>query len=236
MNAKQKYANAAPESGSRSKVYFGIALILDKRFFHKTSSTDFINATYHPTPKPLRKHERDQKAMRIKLFAHMAASLYTKKEQSEEWQTLISEITKIATAEFVNRYTGSLHPFIPYTEAANKIIRMAGEVAIAECKKQISLKTGDEGECFHTVKSTMEFNFPILKIKRNVPARIRHLMIKSHPYCSYCGSRPPEVVLHVDHITPLAHGGSNEEINLQVLCDSCNLGKGAMKQEATNPA
>lgn len=43
--------------------------------------------------------------------------------------------------------------------------------------------------------------------------------------CQYCGAHPPSVILHVDHITPVAHGGLNEIDNLITACESCNLGK-----------
>jgi hypothetical protein len=33
--------------------------------------------------------------------------------------------------------------------------------------------------------------------------------------------------VHIDHILPLAQGGSNDPTNLQVLCGDCNLRKGA---------
>lgn len=45
--------------------------------------------------------------------------------------------------------------------------------------------------------------------------------------CQYCGNHPPHVILHVDHIVPVAEGGGNEEENLITSCADCNLGKGA---------
>lgn len=45
--------------------------------------------------------------------------------------------------------------------------------------------------------------------------------------CQYCGSVPPKVVLHVDHIVPVASGGENNIDNLITSCESCNQGKGA---------
>lgn len=43
--------------------------------------------------------------------------------------------------------------------------------------------------------------------------------------CQYCGRRSPEVVLEVDHIVPLAGGGSDDPINLRTSCWECNHGK-----------
>lgn len=43
--------------------------------------------------------------------------------------------------------------------------------------------------------------------------------------CHYCGRSAPEVVLHVDHITPVSKGGTNEFTNLVTSCQDCNLGK-----------
>lgn len=45
--------------------------------------------------------------------------------------------------------------------------------------------------------------------------------------CRYCGAQPPGVVLHVDHVIPLAGGGTDEEENLVTSCQPCNIGKGA---------
>ena len=45
--------------------------------------------------------------------------------------------------------------------------------------------------------------------------------------CQYCGRRPPEVVLELDHIYPRAKGGGDEVINLITACWDCNRGKSA---------
>jgi 5-methylcytosine-specific restriction endonuclease McrA len=41
--------------------------------------------------------------------------------------------------------------------------------------------------------------------------------------CKYCGSTEN---LEIDHIIPLAKGGTNELDNLQILCKKCNRKKG----------
>jgi len=43
--------------------------------------------------------------------------------------------------------------------------------------------------------------------------------------CQYCGQRPPDVVLELDHIHPCAKGGDNDPINLITSCADCNRGK-----------
>lgn len=49
--------------------------------------------------------------------------------------------------------------------------------------------------------------------------------------CQYCGAQPPDAVLHVDHIIPVASGGDNDPMNLVTSCDACNLGKSAKRIE-----
>ena len=45
--------------------------------------------------------------------------------------------------------------------------------------------------------------------------------------CQYCGTRPPDVVLEVDHIHPVSKGGNDDLINLITSCYECNRGKRA---------
>ena len=44
--------------------------------------------------------------------------------------------------------------------------------------------------------------------------------------CQYCGQKPPDVVLEVDHLTPVSKGGGDEPENLVTSCFDCNRGKG----------
>jgi len=56
--------------------------------------------------------------------------------------------------------------------------------------------------------------------------RFQILQRDSHS-CRYCGASAPDVELHVDHIKPVAEGGTNAPENLLTACSACNMGKGA---------
>lgn len=43
--------------------------------------------------------------------------------------------------------------------------------------------------------------------------------------CQYCGSKAPDIIIHIDHITPVSKGGTNDLLNLITSCADCNLGK-----------
>lgn len=43
--------------------------------------------------------------------------------------------------------------------------------------------------------------------------------------CLYCGRRPPDVVLQVDHVMPVKHDGDSNMANLVTCCADCNQGK-----------
>lgn len=62
---------------------------------------------------------------------------------------------------------------------------------------------------------------------RKVPKRTRFAVLHRDNFtCQYCGQFAPNVEVEVDHITPLAQGGTNEPDNLLVACFDCNRGKG----------
>lgn len=64
--------------------------------------------------------------------------------------------------------------------------------------------------------------------RKSISSKLRFEIFKRDSFtCQYCGNHPPQVKLHIDHITAVATGGGNEEDNLITSCESCNLGKGA---------
>lgn len=62
-----------------------------------------------------------------------------------------------------------------------------------------------------------------------IPPRLRvETLMRFKSRCVLCGTTSNRARLEVDHIIPVAKGGRNEPENLQVLCATCNKGKGAM--------
>lgn len=63
------------------------------------------------------------------------------------------------------------------------------------------------------------------KARREISTAVRIRVLRRGEFrCAIC---PATERLTIDHIVPVAHGGSNDETNLQVLCSPCNSRKGA---------
>jgi len=66
-----------------------------------------------------------------------------------------------------------------------------------------------------------------------VSKRIRYEVLKRDNHtCRYCGGAAPDVVLTVDHVTPVALGGSDDPSNLVAACKDCNAGKASTSPDA----
>jgi 5-methylcytosine-specific restriction enzyme A len=62
--------------------------------------------------------------------------------------------------------------------------------------------------------------------KQSISQAVRWSVFRDDEFaCKICGET--EKPLHVDHIIPVARGGSNDRHNLQTLCETCNTSKGA---------
>lgn len=65
-----------------------------------------------------------------------------------------------------------------------------------------------------------------------VSARRRFNLFKRDGFaCQYCGSKPPNVVLEIDHILPVSKGGKSVDHNLITSCFECNRGKSNVSLE-----
>ena len=58
--------------------------------------------------------------------------------------------------------------------------------------------------------------------------RLRYEVLRRDNHaCRYCGAAAPEAKLTVDHVIPVALGGTDEPSNLVTACEPCNSGKSA---------
>lgn len=60
------------------------------------------------------------------------------------------------------------------------------------------------------------------------PRKRKEVFMRDGFRCRHCGATPADgkaVFLEVDHIIPVARGGSSRVENLQTLCNACNAGK-----------
>jgi 5-methylcytosine-specific restriction endonuclease McrA len=61
------------------------------------------------------------------------------------------------------------------------------------------------------------------------PLKLRFkILLRDGFQCTYCGAKPPQKRLRVDHIIPFSKGGETEENNLTTACFECNAGKADM--------
>jgi hypothetical protein len=62
--------------------------------------------------------------------------------------------------------------------------------------------------------------------RRPIGKRLRFEIFKRDRFrCVYCGRTPTEAVLEVDHLVPVAGGGTDDPANLFTACRDCNSGR-----------
>lgn len=72
-------------------------------------------------------------------------------------------------------------------------------------------------------------------ISRTISPQLRIEILERNGFtCQLCGAGPGDsdpfnpnrkVRLHIDHVKPISHGGTDNKDNLRVLCSACNQGK-----------
>lgn len=69
---------------------------------------------------------------------------------------------------------------------------------------------------------------PRKKQRLPITAQIRFNVFKRDGFkCVYCGMPGTHCILEVDHVVPVAEGGTNDLSNLAACCADCNSGKGS---------
>jgi hypothetical protein len=67
-----------------------------------------------------------------------------------------------------------------------------------------------------------------------VSRRLRYeILRRDNHQCRYCGATAPDVPLTVDHVKPVALGGSDDPTNLVTACKDCNAGKSSATPDHT---
>lgn len=65
-----------------------------------------------------------------------------------------------------------------------------------------------------------------LQKRKSLSQRTRFEIFKRDRFtCQYCGAHTPDVLLVIDHVIPIAEGGTNDTSNLRTACQPCNGGK-----------
>lgn len=67
-----------------------------------------------------------------------------------------------------------------------------------------------------------------------ITKRTRYEVLRRDEHrCRYCGASAPDVKLTVDHVTPVALGGTDDPSNLVAACAACNAGKASSAPDAS---
>lgn len=62
---------------------------------------------------------------------------------------------------------------------------------------------------------------------RHTARDVAEILLMQKHRCAYCRADLRKIAWHIDHITALRRGGSNDRSNIQMLCAPCNLSKNA---------
>ena len=138
------------------------------------------------------------------LFENLA-KVWQRLGRQPKFHELKQNSSKFSAATYANRY-GSW-----YNALRTFIAAMNGDI-VADAKPTKSQKTTNN--------------------PRSINYRLRFKIMQRDDFkCCICGASPAlqsGVLLHIDHIVPVAKDGQATMNNLQTLCSKCNLGKSGL--------
>lgn len=130
------------------------------------------------------------------------------------WVEQKSEPTRQQFEDFLKR-TNSLYTIKSYTHYFGSLGRLAKRI-VEHQNAQIS-----DAQLFEKYEPS--------KARKPLPLDLRYSILQRDNHrCVVCGASPSKdtsVTLEVDHISPVAKGGSDSPDNLRTLCHACNQGK-----------
>lgn len=147
--------------------------------------------------------------------------LWTQIGRQPKYGEVVSPNSKFNGSTYGRRFgswRAALVAFIDYANSENDI-----EKQVSDVPDLVPLSTPNNAKIEHSKVPKTK------KTSRNINLRMRWTILKRDNFCCRkCGQSPakdPSIVLHVDHIVAWSRGGETEVVNLETLCEKCNLGK-----------
>jgi hypothetical protein len=136
-----------------------------------------------------------------------------------DWAILFQEIEWALGEERINRVTPTYEQFRLWSREKDGLNRFW---AFA------NLQLGNElsPDEVHDIWDCIDLTFTARRRKAFSFQDYLMIAIKSDQRCEFCGRRPPEVSLEIDHIVPVSKGGTESALNLRFLCQYHNRSRG----------
>jgi 5-methylcytosine-specific restriction endonuclease McrA len=93
---------------------------------------------------------------------------------------------------------------------------------VAEYSRRYSLKNPGHHIPARHLRRARKKSVKCERIKKGL---IERLLLQQRGLCPYCSIELVSTKKHLDHIIPLARGGSHTELNFQITCQPCNQRK-----------
>lgn len=131
--------------------------------------------------------------------------VWTKLGRQPKFRDLSSQVSAYSSATYAYRFGGWRDALREFVEWANN--------------QNVSMEPRDK------------LNLKSRKTSRNVNWRLRaQVLMRDSTRRRLCGATPADgAKLHVDHIKPWSKGGETTIENLQILCETCKVGKGNLQ-------
>jgi hypothetical protein len=138
---------------------------------------------------------------------------------SLDLDVLFQEIRWALGEERINRLTPTFDQFRMWSRERDGLNRFW---EFANLRIGIELSSNE----VHDIWDCIELTLVARKRKAFTFQDYLMIAIGSDQRCEFCGRRPPEVTLEIDHIVPVSKGGSESVLNLRFLCQYHNRARG----------